>query len=108
MSSDIENIINQVPVNPIHSLSLEVIVLVLARITGLGSLHQDFRTLMFYSVECMIPIVYDWSTSLLSAMKQQLSDCKLGIIKNFGFTNIINTFFFKRVLSLIPRVEVPP
>ena len=59
-------------------------------------------------VECMRPTVYDWSTLLLNAMKQQLTDCKLGKTKNFGFTSILSTLFFKRVPVLSPRVEVPP
>ena len=63
---------------------------------------------MFYSVECMRPMVYDWSTSLLITMKQQLTDCKLGRIKNFRYASILRTFFFERVSGLIPRVDVPP
>ena len=94
--------------NVIHSLSLKVIVLVLERIVGLESLHQASWPLMFYLVECMRPMVYDWSTKLLRNLKQQLTDCKLGRIKNFGYTNILSTFFFERVLSLILRFEAPP
>ena len=94
--------------NAIKRLSLKMIVLVLARILGLSSLHQASRPLMFYSVECMKPTVYDWSTSLLSTMKQQLTDCNLGSVKNYGYTNILSTFFFKRVPSLIPKVEAHP
>ena len=63
--------------NSIQSLSLKVIFLVLARIEGLASLHQVSQPLMFYSVDCMIPMVYDWSTSLLRTMKQQLIEGKL-------------------------------
>ena len=56
---NIENIISQVSVNIIQSLSLKVIVLVLSMVVGLASLHQDSRPLMFYLVECMRPVVYD-------------------------------------------------
>ena len=63
---------------------------------------------MFYVVECMRPIVYDWSTALLSSMKQQVSDYKMGRVRNFGFCNILSTFFFERVPGLSPRVDVPP
>ena len=50
---------SQVPVNSIWSLNFKVIVLLLARITGLASLHQYFGPLMFYAVECMRPTIYD-------------------------------------------------
>ena len=66
--SDTEKIEIQVPVNSIQSLGLKVIVLVLARIIGLASLHQASRPLMFYEGYCMRPTIYDWSTSLLNNM----------------------------------------
>ena len=94
----------QVPVNDIRNLSLKFIVLVLGMIAGLTSLHQDSRALMFYTVECMRPTIYDWITSLLGSMRQQLAYYKLGRTQNFGYANILSTFFFERVPSLSPRV----
>ena len=92
---NVEKIGSQVLVNSIQSLSLKVIILVLGRIAGIPSLYQASMPLMFYLVECIRPIVYDWSTSLLNAMKQQLVDCNMGRVKNFGFTRILSTFFFE-------------
>ena len=63
---------------------------------------------MFYAMECMRPTVYDRSTALLSNMKQQLSDYKMGRVRNFGFGSILRTFFFERVPGLSPRVDIPP
>ena len=79
----------------------------MGRIAGLASLHQASRPLMFYTVECMRPTIYDWSTTLLSNMKHQISECKAGRVWNFRFNSILSTFFFERVLGLIPRVDVP-
>ena len=62
---------------------------------------------MFYVVECMRPTIYDWSTTLLSNMKHQLSEYKAGRVRNFGFSGILSTFFFKHVLGLSPVVDVP-
>ena len=56
---------SQIPTNSIQVLGLKAILLTLSKIAGLAS-----RPLMFYAVECMRPIVYDWSTALLSNMKQ--------------------------------------
>jgi hypothetical protein len=63
---------------------------------------------MFYVVECLRPMVYDWCTSLLANMKRWLNDCKLGRMSNFRFASILCSFFFERVPSLSPRVEVIP
>ena len=104
---DTEKVGSQVPTNAIQVLGLKAILLTLGRIAGLASLHQASRPLMFYAVECMAPTIYDWSTSLLSNMKHQLSECKAGRIHNFGFSSILSTFFFERVPGLSPRVDVP-
>ena len=100
----IEKIRIRVPINSIWSLGLKGIVLVLARITALASLHQDSRPIMFYAVECMRLTIYDWRTSFLNKMKQKLTDCKMGRKRNFQFARILSKFFFKPVPGLIPRV----
>ena len=56
----------------------------------------------------MRPTLYDWSTALLSNMKQQLSDCKMGRVRKFGFVSILSMFFFEHVPGLISRVDIPP
>jgi hypothetical protein len=52
--------------------------------------------------------MYDWCTSLLTNMKGQLTECKQGAKRNFGFASILCSFFFKRIPSLGPRVEIIP
>ena len=92
--SDMENVGIQIPTNSIQVLGLKAILLALGRIVGLASLHQASRPLMFYAMECMRPTVYDCSTVLLSNMKQQLSDYKMGRVRNFRFGSILSTIFF--------------
>src|SRR5882757_7380807 len=104
---DIEKVGSQVPTNAIQVLGLKSILLTLGRIAGLASLHQASRPLIFYAVECMRPTVYDSSTALLGNMKHQLSECKMGRVRNFSFSSILSTFFFEHVPGLSPRVDVP-
>ena len=99
---------SQIPTKSIQVLVLKAILLTLGRIAGLASLHQASRPLMFYVVECLRPTVYDYSMTLLSNMKPQLSDCKIGRVRKFGFSSIMSMFFFERVLGLSPRVVIPP
>ena len=88
-------------------MGLKAILLTLGRIAGLASLHQASWPLMFYAVECMRPMVYNWSTALLGNMKHQLSECKMGRVRNFSFSSILSTFFIERVPRLSPRVGIP-
>ena len=75
---DIVKVKSQIPTNSIQVLGLKAILLTLGRIASLASLHQALRSLMFYAVECMRPIVYDWIPTLLGNMKHQLIECKMG------------------------------
>ena len=75
---DTNKVGSEVPTNAIQVLGLKAILLTLGRIAGLASLHQALWPLMFYAVECMRPMIYDWSTTLLRNMKHQLSECKAG------------------------------
>ena len=68
--SDTEKVGSQILTKSIYVLGLKAILLALGRIVGLASLPQASRPLMFYAVECLKPIVYDWSTALLSNMKK--------------------------------------
>ena len=99
---------SQILTNSIQILGLKAILLALGKVAGLASLHQASRPMMFYAVECMRPIVYDWSTTLLRNMKQKLSDCKMGRVQNFGFDSILSTFYFERVPRISPRVDIVP
>ena len=103
---DTEKVGSQIQTNSIQVLGLKAILLTLGRIAGLASLHQASRPMMFYAVECMRPTIYDWSTALLGNMKHQLSECKIGRVRNFGFSSMLSTFFFERVPGLSPRVDM--
>jgi hypothetical protein len=68
-----EKVRSQLPIQAINNLSLNIVILILTRITGSNSLQQASRPLMFYSVECLRPMVYDWCTLILDNMKIQLT-----------------------------------
>jgi len=56
---DTDKVGSQIPIRTTENLSLNIIVIVLTWISGLTSLHQESRPLMFYVVECLRLIVYD-------------------------------------------------
>jgi hypothetical protein len=97
---------SQLRIRVIENLSLKIIVLVLERISGSDSLHQASRPLMFYAVECLRSIFYDWCTSLPANMKIQLTNCKQGRKRNFGFASILCSFFFAHVPSLSHTIDI--
>jgi hypothetical protein len=67
----------QVPINKNLDLSLEVIVLLMGQITEFATLHQASWEHMNCAVQCLNAQVFDWSTTLLDNMKQQLTECRM-------------------------------
>jgi len=63
---------------------------------------------MFYAVEWLHLVIYDWSMYLLQNMKTQLTEWKNEKMKNFRYGNILCSFFFETVPSISPRVFMAP
>ena len=70
--------------------------------------HVISRPFMYYALECMRPTIYDWCTGMLSSVRTQLTACKTGRQKTFGYGSLIYSFFFERIRTLAPRVNLSP
>jgi hypothetical protein len=95
-----------VPVNSVISLTLQTILSLIGKITGSTAHHQATRAQMNCALQCMNAQIFDWSTTLLEAMKRQLTDCRQREHRNFGFGTILCSFFFERVPCFSPRMIV--
>jgi hypothetical protein len=97
-----EKVGSQVPIHKINNLPLKEIVLLIGWITGSTALHQASQVHMHCAVQCLNAQFFDWSTTMLTCMKRQLTDCRVRAHRNFGFGTILCSFFFERVPSLSP------
>jgi hypothetical protein len=61
---------SQVPISKITDLSLQVILLLIGRITGSTALHQASHTQMNCVIQCLNAQIFDCSTTLLKCMKR--------------------------------------
>ena len=52
---------------------------------------------MLYALEAMAPMVLNWAEALLPVFKDQLTKCRQGELKQFGYETILTCFFFERV-----------
>lgn len=48
-------------------------------------------------MDCLTPTVFNWCEGLLANMKNQLTKCKTGCLKQFGYGSILVTFFLEHV-----------
>jgi len=61
---------------------------------------------MRVAVDCFRGALYDWCSGVLPIMKRQLSDCRRGRRKNFGYASILVAFFFERVPAMSPAIPL--
>ena len=60
---------------------------------------------MIYAIEAMEPTIFNWVEEFLVTLKEQLTKCRWGELKKFGYNTILVSFFFDRVPHMRPQVE---
>ena len=84
-----------IPIVHITNFPLQVLVSTIVRVTGSPSLHLATQNKMRVVVECLQGTVFDSCSGIITIMKKQLSDCKRGHSKNFGFSSVLVALFFE-------------
>ena len=74
------------------------------KVVGSEEVHQASRAHILYTIEAMAPIVFNWVEALLPIFKDQLTKCRQGELKQFGFGSILACFFFEWVPQMRPQV----
>ena len=78
----------------IQDFTLQVLASTIVRLSGSSGLHMATRNQMRVAVDCFRGALYDWCSGVLPIMKRQLSDCRRGRRKNFGYASKLVAFFF--------------
>jgi len=86
----------------IQDFTLQVLASTIVRLSGSSGLHMATRNQMRVAVDCFRGALYDWCSRVLPIMKRQLSDCRRGRRKFFGYASILVAFFFFESTSYEP------
>jgi hypothetical protein len=98
-----EKVGSQVSIHKITSLHLRIVLFMIGWITGSTTLHQASRAQMHCAVQCLEATIFYWSTTMLTCMKKQLTDCRRRMNKNFGFGHSIMCFLLLRECLVLAR-----
>ena len=71
--ADTQKVASQIPIARIETLALRSMAYCIVRMSGTIAQHVISHPLMYYSLECMRPTVYDWCTSMLAFVRTQLT-----------------------------------
>ena len=74
---------------------LRTVLFTMQRVVGRQGVHQESRVHMLYAIEAMTPTIFNWLEALLPVFKDQLTKCRQGELKQFGFRSILACFFFE-------------
>ena len=72
------------------------------KVAGTKLSHWNTHTHILYSIECMAPMIFNSSEGLLVSLKDQLTKCKRGELKQFDYGEIVVSFFLERVPLMRP------
>ena len=62
-------------------------------VAGIRAPHQYSLEHILYALECVAPTVYKWVEGLLVALKEKLTKCCKGELKQFGYKYIVVSLF---------------
>jgi hypothetical protein len=89
----------------VQDLTLRTILFTIARMAGSAAPHMALQSYFQYAIECTEPRVFNWSDAVLRSMKRQLTKCRKGDLKQFGYGSLLVSFFLERVPLLRLQVD---
>lgn len=98
---------NKIPIKDVTSLPLQTILFTITRVAGSLGPHLASKSQMKYALECLGPTIFNWCQGLLVNLKDQVTKCKTGRNKQFGYGSILVSFFLERVPLMRPQVPYP-
>jgi hypothetical protein len=81
----------------VQDLTLQTILFTIARMAGSAALHMALQSYFQDTIECIEPQVFNWLYAFLRSMKRQLTKCRKGDLKQFGYRSLLVSFFLERV-----------
>ena len=74
----------QIPIRDVMDLPLGKVFFTMHLVVGIHGDHQESKAHMLYALEAMTATVFNWEEDLLVVLKDQLTKCQRGELKNFG------------------------
>jgi hypothetical protein len=94
---------SQVKINKMTSINLQIVLYMSRRIMRSTIIHQDSHAQMHYEIQCLHATFFYWSTTMLTCMKKQLTNCRRRTKRKIVFGTMLCSLFLERVPRLNPR-----
>ena len=87
----------KVDITTIRDLTLRAVLFTITRVAGSQAPHEVTKNHLILATECLNPTLFDWATTVTTNIKRQLTKCKQGKLKQFGYSSILVSFFLERL-----------
>lgn len=87
----------KVDIATVPDLVLRVILFTITRASGVHAPHEASKNHLLLAAECLKPTLFDSTSAVTVNIKRQLTKCKRGGNKQFGYGSIIVSFFLERL-----------
>ena len=94
----------KIPIKGVVDMPLRTIMFIIQMLARNQGPYQASWAHMLYALEAMEPMVFNLAEALLPVFKDQLTKCRQGELKQFGYGSILACFFFERVPLMRPQV----
>jgi hypothetical protein len=89
----------------VRDLTLRTILFTIAHMDRISTPHMALQSYFQYAIECTEPRVFNRKDAMLRSIKKQLTKCRQGNLKQFGYGSLLVSFFLNRVPLLRLQVE---
>jgi hypothetical protein len=102
---EVERSKGKVAIWGVQNLTLRTILFTIAHMVGSAAPHMALQSYFKYALECTEPRLFNWSNAVLHSMKRQLTKCRRGNLKQFGYRSLLVSFLLERVPLLRLQVD---
>ena len=81
----------------VTDITLRTILFTIARMERSVAPHMALQSYFQYAIECTKPRVFNWADAVLHSLTKQLTKCRHGDLKQFGYGSLLVSFFCERV-----------
>lgn len=85
----------KVDIPTVRDLTLKAVLFTITRAAGVQAPHEASKNHLLLAEECLNPTLFYWATAVTTNIKRQLTKCKQGRVKQFGYGLILVSFFLE-------------
>jgi hypothetical protein len=89
----------------VTDLTLHTILFMITWMAGSSTPHMELQSYFKYTIKCTEPREFNWAYIVLCSIKRQLTKCRRGELKQFGYGSLLVSFFLERVPVFRLQVE---